>query len=61
MSARRAHADGRKTPRQTVEVLAKAKRPACEYRHDLVDAIGEEKAAIKGRNARFDQRHEFAV
>src|SRR5260370_39263927 len=58
-------ADLRETARKPREMLREAKRREAVFarveRHDLIDAVAEDEAAVEHRYARLGQRHEFAV
>ena len=55
------HADAGKAARQPLAVGGEAERPAGVHRHELVDAVGVQKAAVERRDARLGERQVAAV
>src|SRR5437879_5207226 len=56
-----AHADLGKAARESVAVSPEAERAASINRHDLINPVRVQKAAVKGRDARLFQRRVRAV
>jgi hypothetical protein len=49
------------TALQAGEVLVEAESDARVHRHELVDAVAEDEAAVEHRHLRFLERHQLAV